>query len=163
MAAGGKPIRGRVGHVFMKQALAEHNGPFGGELSGHFYFKDNFFADSGAIAMATFLSVLAKAGKPMSELIAPLARYKQSGEINFECENKDEVLESLELDFEGRGAVDTLDGVSVDCFDHEGWWCNVRKSNTEPLLRLNIEAKSREILETVLGEISPKLGHRVDH
>ena len=77
----------------------------------------------------------------MSELIAPLARYAQSGERNFEVEDKDMALEEIRETYEGRGEIDTLDGVTVDCFENEGWWCNIRKSNTEPLLRLNMEAK----------------------
>jgi Phosphomannomutase len=156
--AGGKPVRGRVGHVFMKAALAEHKGPFGGELSGHFYFADNFNADSGAIAMATFLTVLAKAGKPMSALIKPIARYVQSGELNFSIEDKDGAMAAVKEEFEDRGTIDELDGVTVDCFAKDGWWCNIRKSNTEPLLRLNAEAKDAKTLEKILAKLSPMLG-----
>ena len=165
--AGGRPIRSRVGHVFMKGAMAEHGCAFGGELSGHFYFRDNFNADSGAIAMATVLSVLAQSGKKMSELLAPVGRYVQSGEINFEIEEKDAALEQIKEEF-GPGSdtdadVDELDGVTIDCFDREGWWCNVRKSNTEPLLRLNAEARDAATLEKAVAMISPMLGQRVDH
>jgi len=162
-AAGGKPIKSRVGHVFMKAALAEHNAAFGGELSGHFYFQQNFNADSGAIALAETLTALAKADKPVSECLAPIARYHQSGEINFENEEKDEALEELEATYEGRGELDRLDGVTVDCFDKEGWWCNVRKSNTEPLLRLNLEARNPELRDTMVAEIAPLLGEQVAH
>ena len=166
-AAGGKPIRGRVGHVFMKAAMAEHHATFGGELSGHFYFEENFNADSGAIAMATVLSVLAKSGKKMSQLIAPIARYAQSGEINFQIEEKDAALAELKKQFgpgsKHNGTMDELDGVTIDCFAREGWWCNVRKSNTEPLLRLNAEAKDRKTLDRILAGISPLLGKKVDH
>jgi phosphomannomutase len=166
-AAGGRPLRGRVGHVFMKALLAEHRGVFGGELSGHFYFRDNFNADSGAIAMATVLTVLAKSGKKMSELVKPIARYAQSGEINFEIEDKDGALAKLRQTY-GPGtstnaAIDELDGVTIDCFASKGWWCNVRKSNTEPLLRLNLEAKTAPVLEKMIAELSPVLGKRVDH
>lgn len=166
-AAGGRPLRGRVGHVFMKALLAEQRGVFGGELSGHFYFRDNFNADSGAIAMATVLSVLAKTGKKMSELIKPVARYAQSGEINFEIEDKDGAIARLKQTY-GPGTatnatIDDLDGVTIDCFAGKGWWCNVRKSNTEPLLRLNAEAKSPATLEKIIAELSPVLGKRVDH
>ena len=160
---GGKPLRGRVGHVFMKQLLADNNAIFGGELSGHFYFRKNFNADSGAIAMSTFLSVLAHSDKPMSAMVAPLMRYVQSGEINFENEEQDEALETVMETFGDRGDIDELDGVTVDCFDSEGWWMNIRKSNTEPLLRLNIEAKTREQLDEVYAEVSPLLGTKVDH
>lgn len=160
---GGKPLRGRVGHVFMKQLLAEHNAIFGGELSGHFYFRKNFNADSGAIAMVTFLSVLARAGKPMSKLVKPLMRYVQSGEVNFENEEQDEALDAVVEAFGDRGDIDELDGITLDCFDGEGWWMNIRKSNTEPLLRLNIEAKTQEKLDEVFAEVAPLLGTRVEH
>lgn len=166
-AAGGKPVRSRVGHVFMKNAMAEHQGAFGGELSGHFYFADNYNADSGAIAMAVAISLLAKSGKSMSQLIAPLARYPQSGEINFQIEDKDGALNQLRQAFgassASRGVVDELDGVTIDCFASQGWWCNVRKSNTEPLLRLNCEARDKRTLEKMLAQISPMLGKKVDH
>lgn len=161
--AGGKPVRSRVGHVFMKAALAEHGGVFGGELSGHFYFADNFNADSGAIAMASVLTVLAEQGRPVSELIAPIARYAQSGERNFEVEDKDAAMEEIREAYEGRGEIDSLDGVTVDCFDSEGWWCNIRKSNTEPLLRLNMEATDEATLEKMLAEVTPMLGEPVAH
>lgn len=167
---GGTPIRSRVGHVFMKAALSEHNAVFGGELSGHFYFRDNFNADSGAIAMCVVLTMLKQTGKRMSQLVAPFKRYAQSGEINFTIEDKDGSLAKLRQDFGAGGRVDELDGVTIDFFDRSsspagpgGWWCNVRKSNTEPLLRLNLEAKDRKTLDTVLARVSPLLGVRVDH
>lgn len=162
--AGGKPVRGRVGHVFMKAALAENHGSFGGELSGHFYFRDNFNADSGAIAMCTVLTMLAAAKKPMSQLIAPIARYAQSGEINFQIEDKDGALAELRRAYAGPGTIiDELDGVTIDCFASEGWWFNVRKSNTEPLLRLNAEARDRGSLDRLIAELAPTLGKQVDH
>ncbi|MBC7835339.1 MAG: phosphomannomutase/phosphoglucomutase [Phycisphaerales bacterium] len=160
--AGGVPVRSRVGHVFMKQALADKRAVFGGELSGHFYFRDNFNADSGAIAMATVFTVLAGSGKGMSELVAPMRRYSQSGEINFQIEDKDGALAALKDAYKGE-LIDELDGVTIDCFEQQGWWCNVRKSNTEPLLRLNLEARDAKTLEKMLGLISPRLGVKVDH
>lgn len=163
LKAGGKPIRGRVGHVFMKAALAEHRAIFGGELSGHFYFQGNFNADSGAIAMSVVLTAVAESGKPMSKIIAPIARYAQSGEINFEVEDKDGAMARLKDKYEGRGTIDDLDGVTLDCFKKEGWWCNVRKSNTEPLLRLNLEARDPKLMTKMVEEISPMLGKRVAH
>lgn len=165
--AGGKPYRGRVGHVFMKQAMAEHNCVFGGELSGHFYFQRNFNADSGAIAMCSLLTMLARSGKHLSELIRPIARYAQSGEINFQVEDKDAVLEELKDDYgpgtEANATIDELDGVTIDCFKKHGWWANIRKSNTEPLLRLNLEAKDKATLERMVAALAPRLGKRVDH
>lgn len=160
---GGVAVRGRVGHVFMKQLMAEHRAVFGGELSGHFYFARNFNADSGVIAMATFLSVLAGTGKPMSRLVKPLKRYCQSGEINFEIEEKDAAIEAVLDEYGDRAEVDFLDGITVDCFEEEGWWINIRKSNTEPLLRLNAEARDKATLERVLEEVAPMLGHQVAH
>ena len=163
LAAGGKPVRGKVGHVFMKQEMADHRCVFGGELSGHFYFRSNFNADSGAIAMATVLSAVAASGKSVSTMVKPAQRYVQSGEINFEIEDKDQALAEIREHYIGRGTIDDLDGVTVDCFEGEGWWANIRKSNTEPLLRLNCEARDDELLARVTEEISPLLGERVEH
>jgi phosphomannomutase len=169
--AGGVPVRSRVGHVFMKAAMAERGCVFGGELSGHFYFRANFNADSGAIAMCTVLTLLKSSGKKMSELVKPVRRYAQSGEINFTIEDKDGALAALRkqaLAWCPGATIDDLDGVTIDGWDKGlshggGWWCNVRKSNTEPLLRLNLEAKDRKTLDLMLGRIAPLLGVKVDH
>jgi phosphomannomutase len=171
LKAGGVPIRSRVGHVFMKAVMAEKNCVFGGELSGHFYFRDNFNADSGAIAMCTVLSVLRSSGKRMSQLVSGARRYAQSGEVNFTIEDKDGALANLRkqaLSWAPGAAVDELDGITIDAFDRPatqggGWWCNVRKSNTEPLLRLNLEAKDKKTLDAMLAKIAPLLGVKVDH
>jgi phosphomannomutase len=157
--AKGKPIRSRVGHVFMKQKMAEHNAVFGGELSGHFYFRDNFFADSGAMAFAAILSALATGDKPLSERLRPLRRYAQSGEINFENPDPQAAIEKL------RGAypdakADDLDGVTLD---FGAWWLNVRPSNTEPLLRLNLEGRDAKTVAARVAEVSRHLGRRVAH
>jgi phosphomannomutase len=160
---GGTPVRSRVGHVFMKAAMSEHACCFGAELSGHFYFAQNYNADSGAIAMAAVLSVLGQSGKKMSQLVAPLRRYKQSGEINFTIEDKDGALAALKDEFAAVARIDDLDGVTLDCWDKLGWWCNVRKSNTEPLLRLNLEAKDDATLQKALAKVSPMLGIKSDH
>ena len=156
---GGTSVRSRVGHVYMKQAMAEHDAPFGGELSGHFYFRDNFYADSGAMAFACVVSALANCDSPMSEQIAPHQTFSQSGEINFEVEDKEGAMVSLVAAFPDA-KIDRLDGVTVDCGD---WWCNVRASNTEPLLRLNLEAASPEAVAARVAEVSPLLGIRVNH
>lgn len=161
--AGGRPIRSRVGHVFMKQALREHGAVFGGELSGHFYFRDNFNADSGAIAFAQVLSILALTKRRLSELIKPFTKYSQSGEINFMNEEKELALQALEEHFAGAAEISHLDGLTIDCFRREGWWCNVRQSNTEPVLRLNLEARNEVIRDRMINEIAPMLGHRVAH
>jgi phosphomannomutase len=156
-AAGGVPKRDRVGHAFIKKTLAETNGVFGGELSGHFYFRDNFYADSGAIAFARLVSVLSAQDKPLSALIAPLKRYAQSGEINFQVEDKDAKIRELAEHFK-KGQTDYLDGITVDFDD---WWFNVRKSNTEPMLRLNLEARSPALMQEKMREVQRMLGEPV--
>ena len=157
--AGGNPVRGRVGHVFMKQAMAEHDASFGGELSGHFYFRDNFYADSGAMAFAAVVSAIAGSKQTMSEQIAPHRTFRQSGEINFETPDKDAAMAMLVAAFPDA-TVDRLDGVTIDCGE---WWCNVRASNTEPLLRLNLEASTQDEVSAHVAEVSNFLGTRVDH
>jgi phosphomannomutase len=160
LAAGGVPKRDRVGHAFIKKTLAETKAVFGGELSGHFYFRDNFYADSGAIAFACLLSVLSAQPKPLSGIISPLLKYAQTGEVNFQVEDKDGTITRLAETYKSA-QIDYLDGITVDCGD---WWFNVRKSNTEPLLRLNLEAKTPAMctekfteLKKILGE--PAVGH----
>ncbi|MEZ0263200.1 MAG: phosphomannomutase/phosphoglucomutase [Phycisphaerae bacterium] len=153
-AAGGVPKRDRVGHAFMKKTLAETKAVFGGELSGHFYFRDNFFADSGAIAMARVLTVLSNQVGEMSGLIAPLQKYAHSGEINFQIEDKDGKIREL-ADAYKKGTIDYLDGCTIDMGE---WWFNVRKSNTEPMLRLNVEAPTKAMLEEKLAELQKYLG-----
>ncbi|MBT8484733.1 MAG: phosphomannomutase/phosphoglucomutase [Phycisphaerales bacterium] len=156
--SGGTPIKSRVGHVFMKEKLREHGAVFGGELSGHFYFRDNFFADSGAIAFACVLSALAESGDPLSTAIAPARRYAQSGEINFETEDKELALSDLKRAFP-HARVEELDGVTLS---QDDWWCNVRASNTEPLLRLNLEGKDDTEVERLVDEVAQYLGERVE-
>lgn len=158
-AAGGIPKRERVGHAFMKKALAESKGVFGGELSGHFYFRDNFFCDSGMLAMVHLINTLTENEQPLSELIAPLKRYYSSGERNFRTDAKDRVIGELAKRY-ADGKVDFLDGVTVQ---YSRWWFNVRKSNTEPLLRLNLEANHPDLLEEKLEELSGQLGEPVQH
>jgi phosphomannomutase len=153
-AAGGVPRRERVGHAFIKKTMAETQAVFGGELSGHFYFRDNFFADSGAIAFARLLSVLSAQSGTLSGLISPLNRYAQSGEINFQVDDKDAKIRELGEKFK-KAKIDYLDGITIDLGD---WWFNVRKSNTEPLLRLNLEARTPRMLEEKLAELEKILG-----
>ena len=152
--AGGVAKRDRVGHVFMKKTMADTKAVFGGELSGHFYFRDNFYADSGAIAFARVLSVLSSQDKKLGELIAPLHKYAQSGEINFQVEDKDGKIREL-ADAYKKGKVDYLDGITIDNGD---WWFNVRKSNTEPLLRLNLEGSSASEVKAKVAELEKILG-----
>ena len=155
--AGSKPVMGKVGHVNMKKALRDCEGIFGGELSGHFYFKDNFYADSGAIALMAVFSIIGQTDTPLSELVKPFRQFPQSGELNYVCETKEETMEAIKHKFPQGKTLD-LDGVSVDCWDTDGWWINLRASNTEPLLRLNAEAKNQETLDKLLAEITPGLG-----
>lgn len=145
--AGGKAIRTRVGHSFIKSDMRTHNAVFGGEHSGHYYFKDNFMADSGLIAAVIGLYVLSLSGKKLSELVAPYREaYVQISETNFEVEDKQAVLDKIT---ETYPDADTLDGITVR-FD--GAWFNVRPSNTEPLLRLNAEAKDQAHLDKIVTE-----------
>ncbi len=151
---GGTPRRERVGHAYMKKAMRDTHAIFGGELSGHYYYEENFYADSALITLVHVLNVLDEGGKPMSELIRPLRRYFSSGETNFKVDNKQVKMEELARRY-GEGQVDHLDGVTVGFKD---WWFNCRPSNTEPLLRLNVEAKTKELLEAKLREIEQQLG-----
>ena len=159
LAAGGVPRRERVGHSFMKKAMGDGHAIFGGELSGHFYFRDNFNCDSGAIVLATALSVMSAQTKPLSELIAPLKRYSHSGEINFEVEDKEAKMAEVEEKF-ADADIDHLDGVTCQ---YKDWWCNVRPSNTEPLLRLSLEAKTATDMEKRIAELTEMLGEPVEH
>ncbi|HEV2295018.1 MAG TPA: phosphomannomutase/phosphoglucomutase [Tepidisphaeraceae bacterium] len=156
-ALGGIPRRDRVGHAFIKKTMAETKAVFGGELSGHLYFRDNFYADSAAIAFARVVSILSNENTPMSQRVANYQVYSQSGEINFQVEDKDAKIRELAEHYK-RANIDYLDGITIDQGD---WWFNVRKSNTEPLLRLNLEASSPESLEQRLKELKRMLGEPV--
>jgi len=137
--SGGIPIKTRVGHSFIKTLMGETDALFAGEHSGHYYFRDNFRADSGLIASMVVLEVLSLSDKPLSQLRTELERYSASGEVNTKVQNVNDVLAFIENAYQGRGKMDHMDGLTVDLGD---WWFNVRPSNTEPLLRLNLEAKS---------------------
>lgn len=136
---GGIPIKTRVGHSFIKTVMGETDALFAGEHSGHYYFRDNFRADSGLIAAMVILEVLSTSDRPLSQLRTELERYSASGEVNTKVQDVNDVLAFIENAYEGRGKMDHMDGLTVDLGD---WWFNVRPSNTEPLLRLNLEAKS---------------------
>lgn len=143
LASGGKPMMSRVGHSFIKEQMRQNDAIFAGELSGHYYFKANFTAESSSMATYALANIVSAAGKPLSELVAPLRKYAQSGEINSKVADAAAVLakiKSLYPDFF------ELDGVSVDRWEAEGWWFNVRMSNTEPVVRLNLEGKTPEIM-----------------
>lgn len=148
---GGKAIRTKVGHSYIKADMRKHNAIFACEHSGHFYFKNNYYADSGLIAALYALEIISSSSKTLSELCKPLRqRYFDSGEINFEVADKDQIIEKLSKKYED-GRKDTLDGLTINFQD---WWLNLRPSNTEPLLRLNIEAKTQDLLKSKLAEVS---------
>jgi len=149
-AAGGTPMMSRVGHAFIKQQMREHDALFAGELSGHYYFKDNFTAESSAMAVLSLANIVSKSDKPLSELIAPLRKYFASGEINTHVSRDPKaILDEIRATYTD-GRMFELDGVSVEYAD---WWFNVRCSNTEPLVRLNLEAKNPSLMEAKRDEL----------
>jgi len=154
---GGTPRRERVGHAFMKKALRDSHAIFGGELSGHFYYRDNYYADSGLITLVHVLNIVSESEAAVSELIKPLRRYYNSGEVNFQVDDKQAKMNALARKYRD-GDIDYLDGVTVR---YKDWWFNCRPSNTEPLLRLNVETKSQELLEERLSDIEELLGQAV--
>ena len=146
---GGRAVPSRVGHSFMKQAMASNSAVFGGEHSGHYYFRDNYGADGAMIAVLVLLEELSRHGGRLSELAAPLERYCASGEMNAEAPDPVAVIERVAAAF-GNFEQDRLDGLSVDCGD---WWFNLRPSNTEPLLRLNLEAATADEMKARVAEV----------
>jgi len=150
-AKGGRPIRSRVGHSYIKETMRQEDAVFGGEHSGHFYFRDNWYADSGMAALLIALEAISEANQPLSAVIAPLDHRFRSGEVNSEIEDAAAVMASIEEHFRAEGAeIDHLDGVTVS---FPTWWFNVRASNTQPLLRLNVEADDRQTLEQKTAEV----------
>ncbi len=147
---GAEPTICKVGHSYAKKLLRDTKGIVGGELAGHYYFRENYFCDSGMIAALAILEVLATAGKPLSRVIADVSRYFFSGEINFTVPNGPAVLARMRADY-AAGKLTDLDGVRIDFDD---WWFNLRVSNTEPLLRLVVEAATRKGLEEKTAELS---------
>ncbi len=156
---GGTPRRERVGHAYMKKAMRDSHAVFGGELSGHFYYRDNFYTDSALITLVHILNIVSEADKPVSELVRPLRRYYASGEMNFEVEDKKAKMDELAKKYKDA-RIDYFDGVTIG---YKQWWLNCRPSNTEPLLRLNVEAKTQELLDEKLTELETLLGQAVSH
>jgi phosphomannomutase len=146
---GGKAIRTRVGHALIKPLMKKYNAIFGGEHSGHFYFRKNFFADSGLIALLVCLELISEENQPLSVLVKSIDPYFRSGEINSRVEDIPQKLKEIEKHYTG-GKVDHLDGLTMDFGD---WWFNLRPSNTEPLFRLNIEANNPHTLEQKKTEL----------
>jgi phosphomannomutase len=147
--SGGTPMMSRVGHAFIKQQMRDSNALFAGELSGHYYFRDNFFTESSAMAVLYVANVVTHKNKPLSELVKPIQRYVASGEINSEVHNPPAVLDAIRQRY-ADGKLFELDGVTVEYAD---WWFNVRCSNTEPLVRLNLEAKKSSVMENKRDEL----------
>ena len=148
---GGIPVRSRVGHSYIKATMAETDAVFGGEHSGHFYFRDFWRADSGMLAALHALAALAGSDRPLSDLLAGYERYVASGEVNSTVLDQTAVLDTIEKTYADRGHdVDDLDGLTVT---HDDWWFNVRPSNTEPLLRLNVEGNDPATMTAIRDEV----------
>ena len=149
---GGTPVRTRVGHSFIKATMAETDAVFGGEHSGHFYFRDFWRADSGMLAALHALAALAETDRPLSQLLEQYQRFHHTGEINSTVRDQQAVIAELERQYDQEAGVevDHLDGLTVT---HADWWFNVRPSNTEPLLRLNAEAADRARMEELRDDV----------
>jgi len=147
------PVRVQVGHAYARRKLRDVDAILGGELAGHYYFRDNFYCDSGVITLLYLLRTLSREPKPMSKLVRPLMKYPGTGEINFRTENKNEIIASMKDEY-SDGRISLLDGLTVE---YEDWWFNLRKSNTEPYLRLNIEAKNRDVFDVKKKEVIEKI------
>ncbi|HEV3480525.1 MAG TPA: phosphomannomutase/phosphoglucomutase [Gaiellaceae bacterium] len=149
--AGGIPLMNRVGHAFIKHRMREENAVFGGEISGHYYFRDFFQADSGVIPFLLMLELVSRKGRKLSEILEPFrSRYFITGELNTPVADVAAKLRELQERFAPEGQVSSLDGISIDA---EEWHFNVRPSNTEPLLRLNLEARSEDLMERKRDEV----------
>ena len=146
---GGKAVRTRVGHSFIKAVMAAEGAIFGGEHSAHFYFRDFWNADTGMLAAMHVLAMAGRSDQPLSELSARFNRYAASGEINTLVDDQKLIMDKVAAAFTDRGVQDRLDGLTVAGDD---WWVNVRPSNTEPLLRLNVEASSAERMAELRDE-----------
>ena len=155
--AGGIPKRERVGHGFMKRALSESRAVFGGELSGHFYFRDFYYCDSSMMAFIAVVNSLTRTGKSLAELIEPLNIYAHCGERTFENEDKEGTFQEIAEKYRDA-EIDHLDGLTVQYPD---WWFNLRASTTEPLLQVNMEAANDRLLNEKLAELAPLLGKPV--
>jgi len=146
---GGTPLMSRVGHAFIKQQMREKHAIFAGELSGHYYFRENYYAESSSLAALYVANLVSSSDRPLSELVRPIRRYYASGEINSEVEDAAAVLQRLKEHYRD-GRIIELDGLTVEYAD---WWFNVRPSNTEPLVRLNLEARTPELMERKRDEV----------
>ncbi|MDT5005104.1 MAG: phosphomannomutase [Mycobacterium sp.] len=158
---GGTPVRSRVGHSYIKGLMAETGAIFGGEHSAHYYFRDFWGADSGMLAALHVLAALGEQRRPLSDLMADYQRYEASGEINFTVVDAPKCVESVLKSFADRiQSIDHLDGVTVDLGD--GNWFNLRTSNTEPLLRLNVEGRTTEDVDEVVGRVGAEIAAQTE-
>ncbi len=148
-ANGGKPIMSRVGHAFIKAQMRQYGAVFAGELSGHYYFKENYMAESQGLAMIKLANLICRKNKPVSELVAPLRKYFSSGEINSKVADVKVIMDKIRSKY-SDGHMFELDGISSE---YSNWWFNVRASNTEPLLRLIVEAADEKTMETKRDEL----------
>jgi phosphomannomutase len=161
--AGGQAVMTRVGHGLIKPHMRQVNAIFAGELSNHFYFRDFCNAESSDMVMLLTMQLISETGKPLSELVAPLKRYFHSGELNFKVADKDAVLQALESKYGAEASnVIKIDGIRLEFFDAArpagDWWFSVRASNTEPLLRLNLEAKTEAVMVARKKELLSLIG-----
>jgi phosphomannomutase len=158
---GGTPVRSRVGHSYIKALMAETGAIFGGEHSAHYYFRDFWGADSGMLAALHVLAALGEQRRPLSELMGDYHRYEASGEINYTVADSQTCVEAVLKSFSDRiESIDHLDGVTVDLGN--GTWFNLRTSNTEPLLRLNVEARTLEDVDEVVGRVAAEIAARTE-
>ena len=156
-AHGGTPVRERVGHSFMKSTMRERSAVFGGEFSGHYYFRENFNTESSSLAVVALCNILATGDQTLSQRLEPLRRYTQTGEVNFNVEDKQGRMDAIAAEF-SDAEIDWLDGVTVQ---YPGWWCNVRPSNTEPVLRLTLEATDPAQYEDAKAKVFGILGEPI--
>ncbi len=156
---GGRPVRERVGHSFMKETMRRTDCIGGGELSGHFYFAENYFTDCGVLAAILVMNQLSQEKKTLKQAADPLRKYFGTGEVNFKVADKDALMQQVEAKYKGA-KIDFLDGITVT---YPTWWVNVRPSNTEPFLRMCLEADTKELMVQKRDELFAILGHPVDH
>jgi len=161
LAGGGRPTRERVGHSFLKAKMRANDAPFGGELSGHYYFRDNWYADNSEIILLMVLNLVSRSDKPFSAMLDELMLYHSTGEVNFRIEDKQGAMEKLKEVFHDADSIDELDGVTISygAVTAPGWWwVNVRASNTEPLLRMNIESDQKDQMLAMTKRVIEILG-----
>lgn len=161
LAGGGRPEKERVGHSFLKGKMRENDAPFGGELSGHYYFRDNWYADNSEIILMMVLNLVSRSDKPFSEMLDELMCYHSTGEVNFHVEDKAGAMQRIKEEFSDATSIDELDGVTVaygDVTQTDWWWVNVRASNTEPLLRMNLESDNKEKMEEMTKRVIEIIG-----